>query len=202
MSLHSLLPLAGLTLLTMGATPALAQDGPSLDCEAASTSAEELVCSDPELAVLDRRLQTRFEAAVDAAEARLPAALPDLRAMQRGWVKGRDDCWKGRDLRDCVEFNYLHREAQLVAAWALDEPVWVATYDCAEVPEVQVSFYETELPSVRIERGAETDVAVLDTSGTDTNYVSDLGSTLLVDADDAWLQWLGGPEEACALRVG
>jgi uncharacterized protein len=201
MSLYSLLPLAGLTVLTMGATPVLAQDGPSFNCEAASTSAEELVCSDPELAVLDRRLQERFSAAVTAAEARLPAALPDLRAMQRGWVKGRDDCWKGRDLRDCVEFNYLHREAQLVAAWSLDEPVWVITYDCAEAPEVRVSFYETELTSIRIERGAETDVAVTDPSAENAQFWSDLGSMLLVDGDDAWLQWLGGSEEACTLSA-
>ena len=201
MSLHSLLPLAGLTLLMMGATPALAQDGPSFDCGAASTSAEELVCSKPELAALDRRLQARFEAAVDAAEARLPAALPDLRAMQRGWVKGRDDCWKGRDLRDCVEFNYLHREAQLVAAWALDEPVWVAAYDCGEGPEARVSFYEAELPSVRIERGAETDTAVGQPTAENARYRSDLGSTLLVGGEDGWLQWVGGPESACALRA-
>lgn len=193
--------MAGLTLLTMGTTAALAQDGPSFDCEAASTSAEELVCWDPELAALDRRLQASFGAAVAAAEARLLAALPDLRAMQRGWVKGRDDCWKGRDLRDCVEFNYLHREAQLVAAWSLDEPVWVATYDCGEGPEARISFYETELRSVRIERGAETDVAVADPTAEKARYRSDLGSTLLVDGDDAWLQWLDGPEEACALRA-
>ena len=198
---HPLLSSAVLALLVAGATPALAQDGPSFDCAAASTSAEELICSDPELAALDRRLQARFKAAVDAAEARLPAALPDLRAMQRGWVKGRDDCWKGRDLRDCVEFNYLRREVQLVAAWSLDEPVWIATYYCGEGPEARVSFYETELPSVRIESGAETDVAVADPTAENARYRSDLGSTLLVDGDDAWLQWLDGPEEACALRV-
>jgi uncharacterized protein len=192
--------MASLTLLTMGATPTLARDGPSFDCEAASTSAEELVCSDPELAALDRRLQERFSAAVAAAQTRLPSALPDLRAMQRGWVKGRDDCWKGRNLRDCVEFNYLHREAQLVVAWSLDEPAWVAIYDCAGAPELRVSFYEAQLPSVRIERGSETDVAVADPTAEIVRYRSDLGSTLLVDGDDAWLQWRGGPEEACVFR--
>ena len=110
----------------------LAQEGPSFECAAASTWGEELVCSDAALAALDLRLQGRFTAALAVAEARFPAALPDLRAMQRGWVKGRDDCWKGSDPRGCVEFNYLHREAELVAAWSLEEPTWVATYVCGD----------------------------------------------------------------------
>jgi hypothetical protein len=122
--------------------------------------------------------------------------------MQRGWVKGRDDCWKGSDFPGCVEFAYLYREAQLVADWSLEEPASVATYSCEEAgTTVRASFFETELPSVRLERGENRDVAILlDPQSTDTRYVSDLGSSLSIGGDNSSLQWLGGPEEMCSLE--
>ena len=70
---------------------------PSFDCLKASSDAEELICADKKLAALDRRLATRFEAAMQAARAQdagADAAAKNLRATQRGWIKGRDDCWK------------------------------------------------------------------------------------------------------------
>ncbi|WP_210529904.1 lysozyme inhibitor LprI family protein [Rubellimicrobium arenae] len=201
MSCPSLLAVGSLALLAAGAGPALAQDGPSFDCAKASTWGERLVCSDPELARLDRNLQARFEAALAAAQAQTPAALLDLRATQRGWIKGRDDCWKGLYPNECVRANYLHREAQLVAGWSLEAPSWVTTYRCGSTAEIRVSYFDTEHPSVRIERGPETDVAVGEPGEEHTRYTSDLGSVFLVDADDAWLQWLGGAEEACSLKA-
>ncbi len=201
MSRPPLRALVGLVLLATSASPVLAQDGPSFGCARASTWGEKLVCSDPDLAKLDRNLQARFEAAVAAAEVQMPAALPDLRATQRGWIKGRDDCWKGRYPHECVEANYLHREAQLVAAWSLEEPSWIRTYDCGSAAKLRVSFFDTEYLSLRIERGAETDVAVGDPEDEHARYASDLGSVLLVDAGDAWLRWFGAPVGACTIEA-
>ena len=202
MTLHSRLTLVGLGLWIAMSSPLLAQDGPSFDCAAASTWGEELVCSDPELAQLDLRLQERFEAAILAAEAALPEDLSNLRATQRGWIKGRDDCWKGRYPRECVEGNYRHREAELVAAWSLDDPSWVAAYACApRTEEVRVSFFETDEPTVRIDRGHESDVAFADPAFENARYTSYLGSELVVDGDGAWLRWLGGLDETCMLRA-
>jgi uncharacterized protein len=202
MSLRVIVALCVLVLLGAIASSASAQDGPSFDCARASTWGEELVCSDPELARLDRRLQARFKAAVAVAEIGRPEDLANLRAEQRGWVKGRDDCWKGQVPRDCVEANYRHREAELIAAWSLENPSWVAAYACApRTEEVRVSFFETEMPSVRIDRGAESDVAFGDPAIESTRYTSYLASDLVVDGDDAWLRWLGGAEEACTFRA-
>jgi len=36
-----------------------------------------------------------------------------LKAEQRGWVKGRDDCWKRSDVRGCVAGEYRSRIAEL-----------------------------------------------------------------------------------------
>jgi uncharacterized protein len=82
---------------------------PSFDCAAAASEAEKLVCKDPELAVLDRRLAevfARAKAAPGADQARLTAE-------QRGWVKGRDDCWKSVERSRCVSEAYMTRTVQL-----------------------------------------------------------------------------------------
>jgi uncharacterized protein len=81
---------------------------PSFDCSKAEHEAEQLVCSDYGLAGLDNRL-----AAVYAAELAKPGASKELAASQRGWVKGRDECWKADDKKLCVEEEYRTRIAEL-----------------------------------------------------------------------------------------
>ena len=81
---------------------------PSFDCAKAESEAERLVCSDYGLAGLDNRL-----AEVYAAELAKPGAAKDLAARQRGWVKGRDECWKADDKKLCVEEEYRTRIAEL-----------------------------------------------------------------------------------------
>lgn len=81
---------------------------PSFDCAKAESVAEKLVCTDYGLAGLDNRL-----AEVYAAELAKPDASKDLAAYQRGWVKGRDDCWKADDKHLCVEEAYRTNIAYL-----------------------------------------------------------------------------------------
>ena len=80
---------------------------PSFDCAKAGSSAEKLVCADAELAALDRRLAERYARATDVDP-----------VVQRGWVKGRDACWKAEDLRLCVLEAYRTRLVEL----AIGEP--------------------------------------------------------------------------------
>jgi uncharacterized protein len=81
---------------------------PSFDCAKAESEAETMVCADYGLAALDNRL-----AEVYAAELAKPNASKDLAATQRGWVKGRDECWKADDKKLCVEEEYRTRIAEL-----------------------------------------------------------------------------------------
>lgn len=81
---------------------------PSFDCAKAESEAETLVCANYGLAALDNRL-----AEVYAAELAKPGAAKDLAARQRGWVKGRDECWKADDKQLCVEEEYRTRIAEL-----------------------------------------------------------------------------------------
>lgn len=82
---------------------------PSFDCAKASSESETLVCGDAELAALDRRLADLYEKELNRPDVVQPA----MAATQRGWVKGRDDCWKEDDKRRCVLESYWTRLAEL-----------------------------------------------------------------------------------------
>lgn len=82
------------------------------DCARADSSATELICTDPDLAALDRELARLYDRA-RAAPAMSEAERTTLVATQRGWIKGRDDCWKADDLRQCVLANTLMRIHEL-----------------------------------------------------------------------------------------
>lgn len=106
--------LAAVTALS--ATPVLAQPAraaaPSFDCAKAASAAEKMVCSDPKLAALDRETERLYRLA--STDPSLPAAqAAQLRGTQRGWIKGRDECWKDNDKRACVASSYAERVHEL-----------------------------------------------------------------------------------------
>jgi len=83
--------------------------GPSFDCDKASGSAEEEICSNPRLARLDRELARLYKLAVNGANMS-SERLSELKAMQRGWIKGRDECWKSdAALNACIAASYAMR---------------------------------------------------------------------------------------------
>jgi uncharacterized protein len=117
-------------LLALALELAWAQ-GPAFDCSRATGEVEELICQDQELAALDRKLDAVYRAALSKAR---DGMSQQLRAEQRGWIKGRNECWKARgaggpvfltaswqaaDMRECVEGNYKIRISELQARWQL-----------------------------------------------------------------------------------
>ena len=94
--------------LTEGRAPV----APGFDCAKAQSSAEFFVCADPVLAELDLELShvyglARRTPGIDAERAAY------LRAYQRGWVKGRDECWKAQNPHGCVAASYVLRIMEL-----------------------------------------------------------------------------------------
>lgn len=171
----------------------LAQVGPAFDCGKAKTSAENLVCQDLALSSLDWRLAERFASAlqvVQGLENGSVKAEKGLRAHQRGWIKGRDDCWKADDQRECVEFSYLQREGELVSKWLLDDPSGVAFWACGGNVgnEVTTYFFATELPSVRFERGDEVDTGFLEPTASGSRYAGSFGRLIWIKGDEATYQ--------------
>lgn len=101
-----------LVLVLVCAAAARAEEGPSFDCAAAESTAETLVCGGPELAQLDRETARLYALAIDGPHMN-PERRRELVAAQRGWIKGRDDCWKAEDLAACVKASYVIRIAEL-----------------------------------------------------------------------------------------
>lgn len=104
--------------LAEGSAPQLVSTlAPSFDCAKAVSSAEDAVCVTPWLARLDLELARLFGLAVASADV-TGDRLDELKAMQRGWIKGRDDCWKADNLESCVSGSYAMRIDELRTGYA------------------------------------------------------------------------------------
>lgn len=86
----------------------IAMQSPSFDCAKAISGAEKQVCSDAELAALDRQLAAQY-----ALNGKSTQDMSRLAAEQRGWTKGRDACWKDDNPRRCVLEAYRTRLVEL-----------------------------------------------------------------------------------------
>ncbi|MAY86163.1 MAG: hypothetical protein CML02_05515 [Pseudooceanicola sp.] len=191
-----------LACLALSPAAGLAQEGPAFDCAKAESSAEKLICEDAELAALDRRLADRFAAAVQVAEGLdvgAEEATNTLRAMQRGWISGRDECWKEPDLRVCVETEYLQREAELVAEFMLEPPSETVELTCGPRALTAMTF-ATDLPGLRVEEGDSVYIGAqlaMDSPG--TYYMRSAGG-LVMDGDTTRVSDAYGEEHACQTR--
>ena len=150
------------------AVAALQAQGPAFDCAKAEGEVETLVCKDAGLSALDRKLDEVYRAALAKARGNMAAT---LRAEQRGWAKGRNECWKARGapvyltaswtagtVRECVEGNYRIRTSELQATWQLAAAKKPASYACQNnlANEIIATFYETDPATARLERGDKT----------------------------------------------
>ena len=93
-----------LLLVSLVASTALYANQPSFDCNKAKKgSTEEIICSSDTLMDLDRELSSVYK------EAKKEAKKSDqIKAYQRGWIKGRNECWKADDRKECIikEYEY------------------------------------------------------------------------------------------------
>jgi uncharacterized protein YecT (DUF1311 family) len=207
MRIAALRPVVPVVLLGAAFAAFAADDRPAFDCAKAESSAEELICEDAGLAALDRRLADRYAAALDAAEALdagAEAAADELRATQRGWIKGRDECWKSDDLRACVEDAYLSREGELVALWLLEEPTARTFWTCESNPanEVAVWFFDTERPSIRIEYGDSIDAGTLAPAASGARYAASFGREFWEKGGESLFTWEQGVTQSCVKTAG
>ncbi len=178
------------TCTMLAATSAFAQGGASFDCAQADGEVEAMICSDAGLADLDRLIAERYQAALAAVRGLRTGASEaeaTLRAVQRGWIKGRNECWIADDVRACTEAAYLRREGELVAEWFLEEPAGTATWTCGGNPsnEVVTYFFDTTLPSVRFERGDTIDVGSLVPTASGSRYEGSFGRSIWIKGDAA-----------------
>jgi len=164
---HAARPIAAALIGLAATVSAQAADGPTFNCAKATGAVEKQICADPALAALDRQLDAAYKAASAKAKGE-PAKT--LRATQRGWVKGRNDCWKAdgqetwitatwtvKTLKDCIDAQYRVRTAELQAVWRLLPPK-TTSYACQGNPanEVVVNQFASSPAAIRLERGDRT----------------------------------------------
>lgn len=192
-----------LAVFILPAGAALAAD-PAFDCAKAESSAEELICSNDDLAKLDRTLADVYGKAVATIEtfADKDTALNDFKAYQRGWIKGRDDCWKADDELACIKSDYEYRIAEITAKYGLIEGQKPVFYMCNDNPadEIVATYFPTMPPSARLERGDSTEIVVEGPTGSGARYLGNFGIVFWIKGDTAMVEWPQGTSFDCKVR--
>jgi uncharacterized protein len=174
-------------------------EGPSFDCSNASGTIEEMICKDTELSALDRKLAEVYAAASKIAVSEHP---PVLKAEQRGWIKGRNDCWKSDDKHKCVKENYRRRIAELQARYRLVTPNGPFGYFCNDNPrdEVVATFFQTDPPTLIAERGDQVSLMYLQPSASGSKYQG-RNESFWEHHGEAMVIWgYGSPQMRCQKR--
>jgi len=173
---------------------------PSYDCAKVKTgSIEEMICNDGELSAIDRKLAIIYSAAAKKATNEHP---PVLKAEQRGWIKGRNECWKSDDKRICVWEEYQHRIAELQARYRLIPGNGPHSFICNGNPanEVVVTFFQTDPPTLIGEYGDSVSIMYLQPSGSGTKYQG-RNETFWEHQGEARIVWgYGAPEMNCSQK--
>ncbi len=175
----------------------LAGVGPSFACETVTAgSIEARVCEDKTLSRLDRHLHSIYQAALQRAP---EPEKPELKAQQRGWIKGRNECWKGAEPETCIAASYQRRSAELQARYRLTAYTGPVHYQCEGNPanEVVATFFRTDPPVVIAERGDQVSVLFLERSASGSRYVG-RNEILWEHQGEASITWgYGSPAMHC-----
>ena len=161
---------------------------PTFDCGRADGTVEELICRDDNLASLDHAVSKAYWGALGAAinlDTGASQARATVRTMQRGWIKGRNDCWKTEDIPACVSDNYETRIAELQVTWMLVPSKTPLNYSCDGNAELVVVQFETApRAAVAVEFGDSRQAYMQVRSASGVKYSGPFGQTL----------WLKGPD--------
>jgi uncharacterized protein YecT (DUF1311 family) len=189
---------------------------PSFACDAPGLGEVELrICADPELAALDRRLDSVWQAVVALAEANDVQGFDAERAEQRGWIGGRDECWKasgerrfsGLDgdeaIRRCIVESYASRTARLEVRWRLVDatsgPVfWTCGGDLGG--EFVTTWFATSPEAVEVDLGDVAEVFVRTPTASGTRYDGTFGRWFWAKGDSATFVWPQTDTLGCVAR--
>jgi uncharacterized protein/heat shock protein HslJ len=135
-----------------------AQIEPSFNCDKAESSAERAVCDSDQLAMLDNEVARLYQLALATPELDI-ARENELKAYQRGWIKGRDDCWKdAKGLPVCIAREYAIRIHELRMSYAnarTDDESGISTgpfaYHCEGLDAlISAVFIQSDAPMVSL----------------------------------------------------
>lgn len=191
--------LAGLALAA-GPVSA-AEHGPSFDCAKAEHEAEVLICGDAQLAALDREIARLYRLAARGLHMD-DERLKELKAVQRGWIKGRDECWKAAAPGACVRDDQAMRIHALRAGYfdaRSDDDAGVSTGPfVAECPgldaAVGLTFIGVEPPVVALEWRENRVALPLGRTGSGARYAAPAASAAPWLGEGEIVFWVKGDE--------
>ncbi|MDB5526359.1 MAG: hypothetical protein JWM58_4122 [Rhizobium sp.] len=105
-----LLTACTLSTLALSAGPFVSSaeaGSPSFNCAKADSRAEELICGDKELAIMDVEATRLFRLVRDGGKREDEKKV--LNEDRARWQKVRDECWISEDLRGCIISSYAVR---------------------------------------------------------------------------------------------
>jgi uncharacterized protein len=114
-----------------------------INCQAKDLgTVDQLICADESLLKQDQQLAEVYQQALAKAANEKP---PLLKAEQRGWVKGKADCWKEQDKKACASELYTRRIAELQARYELVPVSKTLVLSCENNPahEISLRYYLT-----------------------------------------------------------
>lgn len=182
----------------------MSEQGPSFDCASTRHKIQDLVCKDPELSALDRKLAGIFDHALEKLEA-VPNSAPQVRhlkAYEVRWMRERNECGASHDPRACTQESYHRRISELEARFLMVKSRPPVVYECRDNPKNQLvaTFVESDPPSVRLSHGDAVTVAVQAVSGSGARYVGERGVLFWIKGNDAMVTWPKGNQFNCTVR--
>lgn len=177
--------------------PAQETLGPDFDCKKARGDVEKLICADKELARRDWALAAVYRKALGRI-AGDDAQVRALKAEQRGWIKGRNDCWKAQDVRACVSAAYSDRHATLLARFGMIDAGRTQVWTCdGTAAPLYVTPFMTEPPTVNLLRGDEMATAIQRPAASGSRYEAPFGVSFSIKGKEATLEWPQGSQSVC-----
>lgn len=177
-------------IVLAGAFCGMTQAQPAFDCNDAEGEVETLICNDEALQELDRALSKTYARAMQALPEEDKAS---EKAIQRGWIKGRNDCWKADDLEACITYSYQTRIVELqIRSGALEAPAFV-TLHCEQEPDKRftASFYNATDPrSVVLTLANDQVIAFVTPSASGARYQAS-GVDFWTKGKQASVEWFG-----------
>lgn len=187
--------LSGLLVLSLSSQACAQAAAPSFDCARAEGEVENSICEQPALIELDNMMAVVYkdaEAAATSLDAGAQEAVDDLKGTQRGWISGRNECWKEPDDKyGCIAASYEHRISWLQAKWSLVEASAPVRFECGDKrEEFYVVFYNDALiRSAAVEYGDKREIFVGAISASGARYTGDFGRSLWIKGKEASLLW-------------
>lgn len=179
---------------------------PSYSCKGAlKLAVEELICSDAQLKKLDDKMLVVEQRILrqlhqknsptwtkDTTDSHQSGRLDTFKSEQQQWLKQRNDCSKEVAVKECLLDSYTSRLATLRAKFEIVNHAKRLLLKCPSQSSWRfiVSYYDTDLPSIKLERQGSSRVLLLTPSGTGSLYQGE-GVTYWENQGKVMIDWEG-----------